>query len=268
MGAGRVSDTAKNVAAILHRDLIIIPTLAATCAAYSAVSINSDEHHAYEASVLHERTSDLVLVDPLLIATGPRKYLLGGIGDTLAKYYESAPVFARLGELRSLSKLAQSAAVLIHDTLLKESIPALNEYDKNLVGKHFHALVDTIIALGGSVSAFGGVPARASGAHTIHDGLTLIPESKLTTHGAKVAYGVIIQLITEGKNLEVKSLLPFYQSVGLPHTFRQLGIPFNDNTIRIVSDFAVGQKSRYRLAVPDITSSQIADAIVTAERLY
>ena len=160
--------------------------------------------------MLHERTSDLVLVDPLLIATGPRKYLLGGIGDTLAKYYESAPVFARLGELRSLSKLAQSAAVLIHDTLLKESIPALNEYDKNLVGKHFHALVDTIIALGGSVSAFGGVPARASGAHTIHD----------------------------------------------------------DNTIRIVSDFAVGQKSRYRLAVPDITSSQIADAIVTAERLY
>lgn len=36
-------------------------------------------------------------------------------------------------------------------------------------------------------------------------------------HGEKVAYGVLVQLVAEGKEDEARNLLPFYNKIGLPH---------------------------------------------------
>ena len=40
IGAGKLSDTAKNVAEMMDVDLIIVPTLACACAAYSPYSVD------------------------------------------------------------------------------------------------------------------------------------------------------------------------------------------------------------------------------------
>ena len=267
IGAGKLADTAKNVAEFTGADLIMVPTMAATCAAYSALSVNYDDKHRYVSAPLHPRNSNLVMVDAALVGKAPREFLIGGIGDTLAKWYESVPVFARAGELSAFDRLAQQSARLIRDVLLAEGEVALASYDSGNIDGHLRLVVDVIIGLGGTVGGFGGVRARASGAHAMHDALTLLPGSTRVVHGSKVAYGIIVQLIAEGKEDEARSLLPFYRAVGLPYSFATMGLEPNEGDWRTVAEFAAGPKSAFCLAVPGITADAIIAAMREAERL-
>ena len=267
IGAGKLSDTVKNVAEEIGCHLIIIPTLAATCSAYSALSVNYDGEHRYVESHLHEHNSDLVLVDTGLISTGPIEYLVGGIGDTLAKWYESDPVFARANALRAFDRLSQRSAALIRDILLEHSESALHSVHAGQTSESLRLVIDTIIGLGGTVGGFGGTRARASGAHAIHDALTLLPGSSHTVHGAKVAYGIIIQLLAQDDAAEALTLLPFYRSIGLPHTFAAMHLEPTHKALATVATFAASPQAAFGLAVPEITPEQIVKAMEQAETL-
>ena len=222
IGAGKLSDTAKNVAEMMDVDLIIAQT--------------------------------------------PPEKFIGGIGDTIAKFYESDPVFAQADDLTVFDQLSRQSARLVRDTLLSESEPALDALNQGAYDDpHVRTLIDTIIGIAGTVGGFGGVRARESGAHTVHDGLTRIPGSAETMHGEKVAYGVLVQLITEGKEDEARDLLPFYNKIGLPHSWKQMNLPFTDENLKTVADFAADPGSPFHAAVPDVTADQIIDAMRTVE---
>lgn len=268
IGAGKLSDTAKNVAELLGIDLIVVPTLAATCAAYSPLSVNYDEEHRYENVSLHRRNSNLVLVDAALIATGPRRYLVGGIGDTLAKWYESRPVFERSDDLSTFDKLSLQSAKLIREILLSESEPALRSLDVRKIDGHFRGIVDTIIGLSGTVGGFGGAKARASGAHAVHDALTVLPATSSVIHGSKVAYGIVVQLAAEGRIEEAAELVPFYARIGLPHSLADVNVDSSDTeSVRRIAEQAASVGLAFALAVPGITANDIILAIRQVEEL-
>ncbi len=152
--------------------------------------------------------------------------------------------------------------------LLEESEPALEavragDYDN----EHVRTLINTIIGLAGTVGGFGGVRARESGAHSVHDGLTRVARSAATMHGEKVAYGVLVQLLVEGKESEVQALLPFYATIGLPHSWRQMNLEFTDENLQTVADFVAGPDSPFHAAVPGVTPAQIIEAMRTLETL-
>lgn len=266
IGGGKLADTTKNVAERLGSHLVLVPTLAATCAGYSALSVNYDDEHHYVSAPMHRHNSDLVLADAQLVATGPREYLVGGIGDTLAKWYESVPVFARAASLSTFELLAQRSAALIRDVLFEHAEPALAALDRGEIDEHLRQVVDAIIGLGGTVGGFGGVNARSSGAHCIHDSLTQLTESAHVVHGAKVAYGIIVQLLGEGKEDEVRGLLPFYRAVGLPWSFARMGLEPTEGKFRTVAEFAIGMGDFAR-AVPGVTADDIVAAMRRAESL-
>ncbi|KFI59485.1 iron-containing alcohol dehydrogenase family protein [Bifidobacterium cuniculi] len=268
IGAGKLSDTAKNTAEFLDLDLVIVPTLACACAAYSPFSVNYDDQHRYLGIPIHPRNSQVLLIDSALIARAGADKLVGGIGDTLAKWYESTPVFEQAGDVTVFDRLSHESARLVRDLLLTESVPALEavragDYDND----HVRTLIDTIIGLAGCVGGFGGVRARESGAHSVHDGLTRVPGSAESMHGEKVAYGVLVQLLTEGKEDEARKLLPFFAAVGLPTSWRRMGLDFTDEHRRTVADFASAPESPYHAAVPGVTSEQIIEAMETLEAM-
>ena len=266
IGAGKLSDTAKNVAEMMDVDLIIVPTLACACAAYSPYSVDYDDEHRFLGVPVHPRNSVALLVDSAMIAQTPPEKFIGGIGDTIAKFYESDPVFAQADDLTVFDQLSRQSARLVRDTLLSESEPALDALNQGAYDDpHVRTLIDTIIGIAGTVGGFGGVRARESGAHTVHDGLTRIPGSAETMHGEKVAYGVLVQLITEGKEDEARDLLPFYNKIGLPHSWKQMNLPFTDENLKTVADFAADPGSPFHATVPDVTADQIIDAMRTVE---
>lgn len=269
IGAGKLSDTAKNVAADLNLDLVIVPTLSCACAPYSACSVDYTDDHAFVGAPMHARNSMLLLVDSALIAHAPVDKMVGGIGDTLAKYYECAPVFAQADELSAFDYLSLRGAELVRDNLLKESVPALEDLR---VGKydseHVRTLIDTIIGLAGTVGGFGGVRARESGAHAVHNALTHLPGSEAMMHGEKVAYGVLVQLMCEGKYDEVTRLLPFFEAVGLPHSFEQMGLEFSEENVRTVAELVADPSTFFHMAVPDVTADMLIDAMTRMETEY
>ena len=191
---------------------------------------------------VHARNSIALLVDAAMIAEAPEDKFVGGIGDTLAKFYESDPVFAQADDLTVFDHLSWHSARLVRDTLLAENEPALEALRAGRTDDpHVRTLIDTIIGLAGTVAGFGGVRARESGAHTVHDGLTRIPGSAATMHGEKV------------------------DRIGLPHSFAQMNLPFTDENLHTVADFAAADGSPFHAAVPGVTAGQIIDAMRTVE---
>lgn len=89
IGGGAVLDTAKVVARKLGLPLVAIPTIAATCAAWTPLSVwYNDAGQALNFEIFKD-ANHLVLVEPRIILQAPVEYLLAGIGDTLAKWYEA-----------------------------------------------------------------------------------------------------------------------------------------------------------------------------------
>lgn len=87
-GDGQLVDTAKLVTDNLSIKSVIVQTVPSNCAAFITKSIVYSEAHEKIANVRHKKAVDLVLLEPDILKTAPRKYLLWGIGDTLAKFYE------------------------------------------------------------------------------------------------------------------------------------------------------------------------------------
>src|SRR5690625_7856409 len=99
-------------------------------------------------------------------------------------------------------------------------IPAYRAVEQGLVTKHVEAVVEANTLLSGLGFESGGL----AGAHAIHNGFTVL-EGQIheLTHGEKVAYGTLIQLVLElHPKDEITKYIDFYRSLGLPTTLKEM----------------------------------------------
>jgi glycerol dehydrogenase-like iron-containing ADH family enzyme len=129
-----------------------------------------------------------LILDYELILQAPARTLVAGIGDALAKWYESS-VSSGASEDALVIGAVQQARVL-RDLLLQQSVAALREPG----GTAWKQVVDACICLAGIVGGMGGAKCRTVAAHAVHNGLTHLPGHRATLHGEKVAFGILAQL--------------------------------------------------------------------------
>ncbi|GAE25462.1 glycerol dehydrogenase [Halalkalibacter wakoensis JCM 9140] len=89
LGGGKVMDLAKSVANELNIPVVLLPTLASQCAAWTPLSVIYTDSGDYVKYTPFVKNPWVVLVEPTIIARSPIAYLRAGIGDTLAKWYEA-----------------------------------------------------------------------------------------------------------------------------------------------------------------------------------
>ncbi|SDM89584.1 uncharacterized oxidoreductase [Sediminibacillus halophilus] len=224
LGGGKVLDLAKAAGNQTGLPVILIPTLASNCAAWTPLSVFYDQEGNFEEYVIFPRSTWMVLVEPNILIESPSSFLRAGIGDTIAKWYEADVLTRGLPTKAIPLEIALHAARLCRDTLLAEGSEALEAIKAGSVTESFNRTVETIIMAGGMVGGFGDHYGRISGAHSIHNGLTHLPETHSILHGDKVAYGILVQLALEGRPDEIKRLLPHYRELGLPTSLSDLGI--------------------------------------------
>lgn len=224
VGGGKVLDTAKALANSLNKPFVAIPTLAATCAAIANLSIMYTEDGVYIEFPVYIRGTLLCLVDTEVIANAPVRYLGAGIADTLAKWIE-APMSAT-GKKRNLPTIGGlQAAKLCYDTLIEHSAQAMQDALHSIPSEALQHVIDANLLFSGMVGGLGEDSCRSAGAHAIHNGLTVIPETHLILHGEKVAYGILVQLALEKRPQSyIDEMLAFYQAAGLPYRLEQIGI--------------------------------------------
>ncbi|MGC6389582.1 oxidoreductase [Ewingella sp. S1.OA.A_B6] len=224
VGGGAVLDTAKVVARKLGLPLVAIPTIAATCAAWTPLSVwYNDAGQALRYEIFND-ANHLVLVEPEIILQAPQEYLLAGIGDTLAKWYEAVVLSPQPERLPLTVRLGLNTALAIRDVLLTQSESALRAQDQQQLSQDFLDVLDAIIAGGGLVGGLGDRYTRIAAAHSVHNGLTALPHTDSFLHGTKVAYGILVQSALLGQNDVAQQLVALYQTLHLPTTLAALDV--------------------------------------------
>ena len=85
--------------------------------------------------------------------------------------------------------------------------------------------MEDVIEANTYLSGIGFESGGLSGAHSIHNGMTVLEETHKLLHGEKVAYGALTQLMLENRpEGEVESIARFCKKVGLPTTLKDLGL--------------------------------------------
>ena len=225
IGGGKALDAAKLVAHQCKIPIVTIPTSAATCAAWTALSNIYSEQGAFQYDVTLARCPDLLILDYGLIQTAPQRTLIAGIGDAIAKWYE-ASVSSGHSEQTMIIAAVQQARIL-RDILFQKSATALKEPGSET----WQEVTDAVVLLAGVIGGIGGAQCRTVAAHAVHNGLTHLLASHGTLHGEKVAYGILVQLRLEEmlQNNQLaatarQQLLKFYAEIGLPQTLDNLGL--------------------------------------------
>ncbi|AXF65798.1 MULTISPECIES: oxidoreductase [unclassified Leclercia] len=228
VGGGALLDTAKAVARRLGLPLVAIPTIAATCAAWTPLSVwYNDAGQALHFEIFDD-ANYLVLVEPEIVLNAPAEYLLAGIGDTLAKWYEAVVLAPEPEQLPLTVRLGINGALAIRDVLLAHSEQALADQTRREVTREFHDVVDAIIAGGGMVGGLGERYTRVAAAHAVHNGLTVLPQTAPFLHGTKVAYGILVQSALLGQDDVLRELVAAYQRFNLPTTLRELEVDIHN----------------------------------------
>ncbi len=225
VGGGKALDAAKLLAHQLTLPVVTIPTSAATCAAWTALSNVYSETGAFLYDVPLLQCPNLLILDYALVQTASQRTLVAGIGDAIAKWYE-ASVSSGNSQQTLIVAAVQQARVL-RDLLLQQSAAALREPG----GALWQEVVDATVLLAGVIGGLGGAQCRTVAAHAVHNGLTHVLASHGTLHGEKVAYGILVQLRLEellrSNQLAAtarQQLLGFYQEIGLPTSLNDLGM--------------------------------------------
>ena len=144
----------------------------------------------------------------------------------------------------------------------------MEDLSKQKVSPAFGRIVDTIIELSGTVGGFAGTYGRMSGAHALHNGLSLCPETHAILHGSKVAYGVLVQLAYTRDYLEIEKLLPFYRENHLPASLEEINLSNpNLKKLKEAAEFAASPVESYRLIDEKVSGEKIISAIKVLESL-
>lgn len=126
MGGGKALDTAKGTAEKAGLPVFTFPTIAATCAATTALSVVYREDGNFDSFYFFEKPARHSFIDTQIIAEAPEKYLRAGMGDTLGKYFECH--FAARGDrLEHSSALGREISNMCYFPLLEYAEAALEE---------------------------------------------------------------------------------------------------------------------------------------------
>ncbi len=224
IGGGKVLDTAKLIAHQSKLPIATVPTTGATCAAWTALSNVYDADGAFSYDVILDRCPEMMVVDYDVIASAPKRTLVSGIGDAIAKWYESSVSSGSSNKTMVIAAVQE--ARILRDILFQKSAEAI----ANPNGDLWREVVDGTVCLAGAIGGIGGASCRTVAAHAIHNALTHSLHTHGTLHGEKVAYGILVQLRLEefqGNQLAASSrhqLLKFYQEIGLPTSLADLGL--------------------------------------------
>jgi glycerol dehydrogenase-like iron-containing ADH family enzyme len=223
VGGGKALDAAKLLAHQCGLPVITIPTSAATCAAWTALSNVYSEAGAFQYDVGLTQCPNLLLLDYEVVATAPVRTLVAGIGDALAKWYE-ASVSSGHSQQTLVIAAVQQARVL-RDILLQKSEMAIAQPGS----AEWQEVVDATVLMAGVMGGLGGAQCRTVAAHAVHNGLTHLSQTHSSLHGEKVAYGILVQLrleeLIQGSQLAIaarRQLIQFYEKIGLPLTLKDL----------------------------------------------
>lgn len=224
IGGGKTLDTAKAVAHEIKAPVVMVPTIASTDAPCSALSVIYHQSGEVKRYLFFQKNPEIVLVDTKIVAEAPVRYLVSGMGDALATWFEAESCrqsFTKnmAGAAGSIS--AYALARLCYETLIEYGELAKQACVSGVATPALERVCEANTLLSGLGFESGGLAA----AHSIHNGLTVLEEVHGFFHGEKVAIGTLAALfLTDKQRGVIDEVYAFCESVGLPTTLADIGM--------------------------------------------
>ncbi|HIU64496.1 MAG TPA: iron-containing alcohol dehydrogenase family protein [Candidatus Avacidaminococcus intestinavium] len=263
VGGGRAIDTCKMLAHDLNMPFMTVPTIASTCAACTGVAVYYYPNGEFRDLYLSDVPANHIFIPTQVIAAAPDEYLWAGIGDTLAKHYES--VFSsRNDELEHFNALGVNISTMSAEPLVKYGKQAMEDSKKDQTSAAMEQIILAIIVSTGLVSNLVINDYNSALAHSIYYGSTAVDAvAEKHLHGEIVAYGVLVLLMLDQQQTELERIFRFNKSIGLPTKLADLDIT-TDEDLEKVLDKAVATKDIEHVPYV-ITREMIKKAILDLE---
>jgi glycerol dehydrogenase len=266
MGGGKTIDTAKIAADRAGIPVIVVPTIASTDAPCSGCAVTYTPDGIFEQVQYQKRNPAAVVVDMKIIADSPVRFLVSGMGDALATWFEarSCNRTQSVNECGGLSTIAGlTIAELCYDTLLDYGAAAKIANEAHIVTPALCFIAEANILLSG----IGFESSGLATAHAVHNGLTALEETHAYYHGEKVAFGVLTGLhLNAASPEEIETVYSFCEDVGLPTTLAEIGLRnTNKNHLMKAAEKACAPDQPIHHEAGEITPQKVCDAMIMAD---
>ncbi len=266
MGGGKTLDTAKAIACVLKLPVIIVPTIASTDAPCSALSLIYTPEGEFKRFFILPKNPEVVLADTKVLIQAPVRYIVAGMGDALATWFEAESCKIKhapnmTGDAGSMA--AYAIARLCYETLLEYGLVAKKACEVHSVIPAVDHVIEANILLSGVGFESGGVAT----AHTVNEGLVLLKEVHAYLHGEIVAFGTLVSLFFTDKSQDIiDQVYSFCESVGLPTTLGEIGLAnVSDRDLMKVSKAICGEGKPIHHELVPVSSEAVFAAIKAAD---
>ncbi len=265
VGGGKALDTAKGAAEQAGLPVVTVPTIAATCAATTPLSIVYTEHGDFEALFHLTKPPVHIFIDSEVISKAPSKYLWAGIGDTMAKYYE-VDIASRSKRLPHRASMAKELSSMCAFPLMKYGEVAIKDNVEGTTSFELEEVILNNIITTGIVSMLVGDENNGAAAHGLFYGFTLLEEiEKFHLHGEVVAYGVLVLLIMDQQEEKFEKLYNFYKRIKLPTCLQDMDLINDYQYLEKALEKAIHAPDMLKMPYP-VTKNMLFDAIQRLEK--
>lgn len=264
-GGGSAVDTAKATAFYTGKHVVIVPTVAATDAPCTGLSVIYNDDGSFDKYLFYPTNPDAVMVDTNVIAHAPVRFLVAGMGDALGTYFEGrASIRTESCSLEGtgITRAGMALAELCYKTLRQYGKMAIKACEQHVVTPALENICEANVYLSG----VGADNVNCAAAHSFYNGLTSLGGHS-APHGNCVAFGTLVQLQLEGApKEEFEDVQGFCLEVGLPVTLAELGVTTKEQVKQIAEAACVPGETVHNLA-GDVTPEEMYAAIIAADEL-
>lgn len=266
IGGGSAIDTAKATAYYEKLPVVIMPTVAATDAPCTGLSVIYNDDGTFSNYIFYPKNPDTVIVDTAIIAKAPIRFLVSGMGDALGTYFEARACLKTNSpslENGGITKSAIALCSLCYETLLADGFKAKLAVEQGILTPAVESIIEANTYLSGVGADNGGLAV----AHSVYNGFTALKECEKTMHGELVALGTIAQLIIENAPMaEISQVIEFCISVGLPITLAQVGVT-DVQRVHIAAEKACAPGESIHNMLSDVTPEELYNALLETDAL-
>lgn len=267
LGGGKTVDAGKCVAHRLGIPAVIAPTLASNDAPCSALSVVYTPAGIQESIEYFPGSPLLVIVDTDVIADADERYLVAGMGDAMATWYEARVCLANpaavtpAGARPTLAACAMSE--ICADTLYEVGEAAAAAVADNRNDDTVEKIVEANTLLSGIGFESGGL-AMAHPLALAYTRIDRVHNNYL--HGEMVAISTMAQLALE-KSDDMYKAASFFARVGLPVHLGQLSMsPDDSDELDLLAEVTMSNPNAHHMPVK-LTNALIRQSILEAHEV-
>lgn len=267
-GGGKCVDAGKAVAYRLDTPVVIVPTLASNDAPCSAISVLYSPEGVSTGVEFYPQSPAFVVVDTDIIAAASERYLVAGMGDAMATWYEALVCLRNEAGITTIGARPTLASCAIGEVcakvLFETGAAAASAVRAHVVDESLEAVVEANTLLSGLGFESGGLAA----AHGVAQSYTAIPKVHARyLHGEMVAMGTLAQLMLESRPDEAARVARFFATVGLPIHLGQLSLDAADrNALDVIVQGTLAFPFIGNMPRP-VTADGVRAAVLDAHRL-